>query len=287
MKLTTNRKPSFKTIFYLCVAIAFIWTVIIEPRWVAKREIAYKLIKNNELAGLKVVLTSDWHFTKRPLWKVMSIERAREIVKEINAAKPDIIVIAGDLIADKNYKPSIAATPEEEIAIVLGELKAKHGVYAVLGNHDWWQDGEAFTKALQAQKITVLENNSIKINGLNLWLAGIGDALTDHANPHDALVGIPENAPVIVAMHDPGSLLQVSPSWQNPNALFVAGHTHGGQVSLPWYGAVWVPATGPREWAYGWVQHNNHNMYVTSGLGVSILPVRFNMRPEWVEFTLK
>jgi uncharacterized protein len=287
MKLFTNKKWSYKALFYLIVAVAFIWTVIIEPRWVAKREIPIKLSENNHLKGLKVVLTSDWHFTKRPLWKVMSIERARNIVAKINTAKPDVIILAGDFIADKNYKPTIAATPEEEIALVFGELKARHGVYAVLGNHDWWQNGEAFTKALHQQNITVLENNAIKINDLNLYIAGIGDALTGHENSNGALENVPKNAPVIVAMHDPGSLKQISSSWQNPNALFVAGHTHGGQVYLPILGAPWVPATGPREWAYGWVQHQNHNMYVTSGLGVSILPVRFNMRPEWVEFTLK
>ena len=285
--LTIKPKLTLRKIFYLFIAIAFLWTVIIEPRWVAKREIAVSLTKSSDLKGLKVVLCSDWHFTKRPLWRVMTVERAREIVDEINAAKPDIIILAGDFIADTDYQFEIGGSAEEEIATVLGELKAKHGVYATLGNHDWWFNGVAFTKALQNHNITVLENESLKINGLNLWLAGIGDALTDHSNPYAALEGIPENTPVIIAMHDPGSLQQVSANWQNPNALFLAGHTHGGQVYLPWYGAPIVPATGPREWAYGWVQHNNHNMYVTSGLGVSILPVRFNMRPEWVEFTVQ
>jgi uncharacterized protein len=279
-------KLTFIKTFYILIAIAFLWAVIIEPRWVAKREIAVNLAKTNELYGLKVVLCSDWHFTKRPLWRVMTVARAREIVNKINVSKPDIIILAGDFIADTDYQFEIGGSAEEEIATILGELKAKHGVYATLGNHDWWFNGEAFTKALQHHNIKVLENNASKVNGLNLWLAGIGDALTNHSNPRDALENVPENVPVLVAMHDPGSLQQVSTSWQNPNALFLAGHTHGGQVYLPWYGAPIVPATGPREWAYGWVQHNHNNMYVTSGLGVSILPVRFNMRPEWVEFTL-
>ena len=281
-----KKKLSFKAIFYALLILAFLWTVIIEPRWVAKREIVLNLTKTGQLNGLKVVLCSDWHFTKRPLWRVMTIERARKIVNEINASKPDIIILAGDFIADTDYQFEISGSAEEEIATILGELKAKHGVYATLGNHDWWFNGEAFTKALQHHNITVLENNSIKINSLNLWLAGIGDALTNHANVYAALKDIPENAPAIIAMHDPGSLQQVSASWQNSNALFLAGHTHGGQVYLPWYGAPIVPATSPREWAYGWVKYNNHSMYVTSGLGVSILPIRLNMRPEWVEFIL-
>ncbi|MGB2831753.1 MAG: metallophosphoesterase [Methylotenera sp.] len=282
-----KRKPSFSTLFYALIAFAFLWTVMIEPRWVAQREMSFKLTKTSELKGLKIVLSSDWHLTKHPLWRVMTINRAREIVKEINASQPDIIILAGDFIADQDYHPEIADTAEEEIAMVLGELKAKHGVYATLGNHDWWFDGVKFTQALRRHHITVLENESIKLENLNLWLAGIGDETTAHAMSDDALKNIPSDASVIVTVHDPGSLLKVSESWQNPNALFLAGHTHGGQVYLPWYGAPVVPSAAPREWAYGWVQHNHHNMYVTSGLGVSILPVRFNMRPEWVQFNLE
>jgi uncharacterized protein len=280
-------RKSKKCIWFLPLAL-FIWAYAIEPRWVAHREIS---LANTGLAtpsthGLKVALTSDWHFTKKPLWRVMTIERAQKIVAEINASKPDIIIIAGDLIADRDYKPTIASSAAEEIAIILGQLNAKHGVYVTLGNHDWWFDGDAFTRELQAKGLIVLENKSQKINGLDLWVSGFGDALTGHEDPALALQNLPNNAPTIIAMHDPGTLKKVSPNWHNPNAIFVAGHTHGGQVYLPFYGAPVVPATGPREWAHGWVQYLGKRMYVTSGLGVSILPVRFNMRPEWVTFTL-
>lgn len=279
-------KKKFGKLFFLFLILIIIWSVIIEPRWVAKREIKLNLTKTSELNGLKIVLTSDWHLTKRPLWRVMTVARAQVVVNEINATKPDIIILAGDFIADKNYKPEFADTAEEEITAVLGKLHAKYGVYAILGNHDWWFNGEAFTKALQKHGIVVLENSSIKINGLNLWLAGIGDSLTNHAKPDLAVKDIPKDAPVIITMHDPGALKLLARSWQNDNALFLAGHTHGGQVYLPFYGAPVVPGMAPRKWAYGWVQYNKHSMYVTSGLGVSILPIRFNMRPEWVEFTL-
>lgn len=216
----------------------------------------------------------------------MTIERAQKIVADINASEPDVIVIAGDLIADRDYKSTIAATATQEIALVLSGLKAKHGVFVALGNHDWWFDGEAFTRELQDKGISVLENNSHKINGLDLWLTGFGDALTGHEDPKRALKTLPENAPAIIFMHDPGTLKKIPTEWHNSNAIFMAGHTHGGQVYLPFYGAPIVPATGPREWAYGWVQYLGKHMYVTSGLGVSILPVRLNMRPEWVTFTL-
>jgi len=282
-----NQKYIKKWLIFVLLTL-LIWACLIEPRWVAHREIslADTGLVSPSTHGLKVVLTSDWHLSKKPLWRVMTIARVQKIVADINASQPDVIIIAGDLIADRDYKPTIAATAPQEIAQVLGGLKAKYGVYATLGNHDWWFDGDAFMQALQAKGITVLENKSIKINGLDLWLTGIGDALTAHHKPIQALQGLPPNAPAIIAMHDPGTLKQVAASWHNRNAIFMAGHTHGGQVYLPFIGALIVPATAPREWAYGWVSYLGKRMYVTSGLGVSILPVRMNMRPEWVTFTL-
>lgn len=284
--VTVNKRFKIRTKFLVLLVAVLVWAVLIEPRWVAKREIEVSQLHSEELRGLKAVLTSDWHFTKRPLWRVMTVERAKEIVEKINATKPDVIILAGDYIADSNYQPEANSSAAEEITAVLGKLNAKYGVYAVLGNHDWWFNGEQFTQAFQWHGIVVLENNAIKIKGKNLWIAGIGDGLTGHDGPSATLRNIPSLAPAIITMHDPGTLLRLPADWQNPNALFLTGHTHGGQVYLPFIGALIVPATAPRLWAYGWIQHNHHQMYVTSGLGVSILPIRFNMRPEWVTFTL-
>lgn len=256
----------------------FIWCVLIEPRWVAQRAFNAAL-PNTKPLGLKVALTSDWHLTKRPLWRVMTTERALKIVAEINAAQPDIILIAGDLIAEEDQKPALASTIENEIALILGQLKAPRGVYAVLGNHDNWYDHQNMQKVLEKQGIIVLENQALQLKNSDLWIAGIGDESTNHANIKATINTMPENAPALVMMHDPGSFANM-PS--NKNALFFAGHTHGGQVYLPWIGALIVPYAAPREWAYGWIQHHENLMYVTSGLGVSILPLRFNMRPEWV-----
>jgi uncharacterized protein len=280
------RKAVFSGLLSALVLALLVWSVLIEPRWVAARQVPLKHFKSGELKGLKIVLSSDWHFTKRPLWRVMTVERARQIVHAINATQPDVIVLAGDFIADKDYKPEFASTAEEEIASVLGQLKAKHGVYATLGNHDWWFDGPKFTQALMRHGITVLENSSVKMKDLPLWIAGVGDEITGHARPNEAVKSVPANAPVLVVMHDPGGLLPLDKEWQNPNALFLAGHTHGGQVVVPGFGALVTASVAPRSWYYGWVQHLGRSLYITSGLGVSILPLRFNMRPEWVPFSV-
>lgn len=277
-----NNIISKTRLFLLFCLLMLIWCVLIEPRWVAQHEFNANL-PNQQKLGLKVVLTSDWHLTKRPLWRVMTTERALKIVAEINEVQPDIILIAGDLIAEEDQQPILASTVEDEIALVLGQLKAPRGVYAVLGNHDNWYNYQKMKLALEKKDIVVLENQAQQLKDSDLWVAGIGDESTNHANIQATMQSVPENAPTLVIMHDPGSLANVSNDAKF-NALFFAGHTHGGQVYLPWVGALIVPYAAPRQWAYGWVRHYENLMYVTSGLGVSILPLRFNMRPEWVMF---
>ena len=258
------------------------WATLVEPRWIARREHQAAVAKWAQGQPLRVAVASDWHLSLRPLWRVMTLERARALVDEINAARPDLILLPGDFIADRDDSLPRAGRAEDRIAAELGRLKAPLGVIAVLGNHDWYHDGAALAAALRRRGITVLENAAQPLAGTPLWIAGVGDHSTGHSRPREALRAVPPGAPVLVLMHDPASLLELPPV----QALAVAGHTHGGQVYLPGYGAPVTLSAAPRAWAYGWITHGNHRMYVTSGLGVSILPLRFNMRPEWVMFTL-
>jgi hypothetical protein len=268
-------------LFALAAAL-LVWAVLIEPRWVARRELQASLQKWGQGQPLRVAVAADWHLTRRPLWRVMSVERARGIVDQINAAKPDLILLPGDFIADRGFDPRDHPSAEQAIAAELARLKAPLGVIAVLGNHEWMHNGPAFAAALRSRGITVLENQAQPLAGTPLWIVGVGDHSTGHSRPAEALRRVPANVPVLVMMHDPASLLDLPPF----PGLAVAAHTHGGQVYLPGIGAPIVPGAAPRQWAYGWITYGDNRMYVTSGLGVSILPVRFNMRPEWVLFTL-
>jgi predicted MPP superfamily phosphohydrolase len=265
----------------LLVALAA-WCVLLEPRWVAHREQDVPMPHWNGQRPLRVALASDWHFSRRPLWRVNTVERARAFVDEINAARPDVVLLLGDYIADRDFAGDDGRPAEDVIAQELGQLRAPLGVFAVLGNHDWWHDGPAFTQALQRRGIRVLENTAQPLSGTPLWLAGVGDHSTGHSRPGEALRSVPRGAPVLVMMHDPASFADLPAV----AGIAVAGHTHGGQIYLPFIGAPVVPGAAPRGWAYGWIARGDNRLYVTSGLGVSILPVRFNMRPEWVMFTL-
>lgn len=269
--------------FALLLIGIVVWSVFIEPRWVAKRELNASL-PGHQLKGLRVAIASDWHLTKRPFLRVMTVERAQALVDDINGSKPDIILLLGDYVADRHYAPTLAATAEDEIALVLSQLKAPKGVFAVLGNHDWGREDNKMGAALTRHGIQVLDNKATPLPGTDGWIVGVGDDLTGHSNPTKAFKALPANAPALIAMHEP---ITFSEFPAHLNAISFAGHTHGGQVYIPWIGALMMTGRTPLDWAYGWVRYNSNTMYVTSGLGVSILPVRFNMRPEWVTLTIQ
>ncbi|KIQ15999.1 metallophosphoesterase [Variovorax paradoxus] len=271
------RRPWGRIAAALVLAALAAWGFVIEPRWVAARIEPLGSAQWQPPPGLKVAMAGDWHLTTRSAWRVTGAERAARIVDEINAAQPDVILLPGDFLAGSGDDEAFSI---EDMAAVLGRLKAPQGVYAVLGNHDWWHDGERTARALSAQGIRVLENASVRLPGHDIWVVGIGDDSTGHSAPDKALAGVPKGAATLVMMHDPFSFATMP----RTQGLVVASHTHGGQVSVPGHGALVVPGRAPREWAYGWIAHKGRRMYVTSGLGVSILPVRFNMRPEWVMF---
>ena len=268
-------------IVLLLVLLLGAWAVGIEPRWVAARRIEYR-VPGWQRPPLKVAVASDWHISNQALWRVMTRERAARIVDAINAAQPDVVLLPGDFISGVG-DPGRRGEPDgEEIAAILGRLRAPLGVYAVLGNHEWWA-GQVprFRAALERRGIHVLENAARPIDA-GLWVAGVGDVQTGHSRPVAAMAQVPAQAHALVLMHDPGSLVEMPPV----RGLAVAGHTHGGQVALPFLGPVLAPPRLPRAWSYGWVEHGGVQAWVTSGLGVSILPVRFWRRPEWVLFVL-
>ncbi len=275
------RRPGWRALAALALAALGLWSVAIEPRWVAARTETLGSAAWGAQPRLRIAVASDWHITERSLWRVTDVERARRIVDAINAAQPDVVLLPGDFLAGHGGDEPL---PIETMAGVLGRLKAPLGVYAVLGNHDWWHDGARIAHALSAQGIVVLENDAVPLPGRELWVVGIGDHSTDHSRPDRALSRVPAGAPTLMLMHDPASLAGMPRLAAPAPVLTVAGHTPGGQVWVPGYGAPIVPGAAPRTWAYGWIENRGRRMYVTSGLGVSILPVRLNMRPEWVLF---
>lgn len=250
-----------------------VWAVLIEPAWVVTRESAVPIARWPAALGpLRIVALADLH-TGAPH---TTVEKLRDIVATVNAARPDLIVLLGDyvihgVVGGRFVEP-------EPTAAALRDLSAPLGVFAVLGNHDWWYDGGRVTRALEGAGIRVLEDTAVSVtaNGRPLWIAGVSDVLTRRADLTRALAPVPDGAPVIVLTHNPDLFVRMPARV----LLTLAGHTHGGQVNVPVLGRLIVPSRYGERYAIGHVHENGRDLFVTPGIGTSIVPVRFRVPPE-------
>ena len=258
----------------------------VEP-WMRLAVTPYRLALPGFPAGgrLKVAVVTDTHACE-PFMPAARLER---IVRATNALEPDIVVLLGDYVAGLR-RFSTGIVPIKAWAAALGRLEAPLGVHAVLGNHDWWNDGPGVWHGLEDNGVEVLENKAVLIASKDrpaFWLAGLGDQLADlrpgtYQGRDDlagTLAGIPDDGtPVILLAHEP----DIFPRVPERVALTLAGHTHGGQVSLPFVGRPVVPSHYGQRYAYGHVVEGGRNLIVSAGLGCSGIPVRFGVPPEIV-----
>jgi uncharacterized protein len=258
---------------FLVIVCLGAWSVLIEPGRLVVTEATLSLPAwPKDVPPLKVALLSDLH-TGAPHVGPDKLDR---IVALTNAQQPDLVVLLGDyvvhgVIGGRSVAPEVTAER-------LTALRAPLGVFAVLGNHDWWYDGPRVTEAFRAAGIVVLENESVRIQhgGRALWLAGLGDVMTRGAQPDRAIVPVPSSDPVIVLSHNP----DVFPMIPQRVAVTLAGHTHGGQVNLPFLGRPIVPSTYGQRYAAGHIVEDGRHLFVTTGIATSIIPVRFRVPPE-------
>ncbi len=234
------------------------------------------------LSGLKVALLSDLHVGS-PFWDLQALSR---LVQRTNAEHPDLVLLAGDY--QVNDVPGGAFVAPEAIAQGLSELRAPLGVIAVLGNHDWWNDGERTRQAFEAHGISVLEESAKALERANarFCVVGLADQMTRPSNATAALATATAGVPTLLLVHEP-DVFETFPRMGLSPTLTLAGHTHGGQVRLPLLGRRVVPSKFGERYAYGHVVENGRHLYVTSGVGTSVLPVRFRVPPEIALLTLR
>jgi len=283
---------------FLSVAAFSAYAVGIEPMLLTHVK-RYALTPPHWPAGLKlrVVALADIHAC-RP-W--MTPEHIASLVEDANAQQADLIVLLGDYIAGMPLVTG-PVTPSQWASALSG-LKAPLGVLSILGNHDWWADGFAqragvgpttARKALEKVGIPVLENDVVRLekDGQGIWIAGLADQLAllptrDRAgftgldDLDGTLAKVSDSSPIILLAHEP----DIFPTVPGRVSLTLSGHTHGGQVRLFGYSPV-VPSRFGNRYAYGHVVENDRNLIVSGGLGFSIVPVRFGMRPEILSIDL-
>jgi len=232
-----------------------------------------------EQSGLRIAIIGDIH-TGGPFINEKKLAR---IVDLTNQQNPDLIILLGDYMSPNSWH-SHRLEPEVTAA-ALKNLRAPLGLYAVLGNHDWWYSGIKVRRALETNGIPVLEDDvaEIKWRGTSFWLAGLADLWTRPQHINETIAKVPTGATVIALTHNP----DIFPGLPQSVPLLLAAHTHGGQVRLPLIGTPIVPSDFGPKYTAGHVFENGHHLFVTTGIGTSILPVRFRVVPEIVILTLK
>ncbi len=231
-----------------------------------------------EYGPMKVALLGDLHAGA----PYMNEGKLRRIVELTNAAQPDLILLPGDFVIQDVVGGRFI--PPETTAEILGKLRAPLGVFAVLGNHDWWLDGPRVTVALEGAGIRVLDNrvHPLLFHGRPLQLMGVGDSFTGHDRLETALRSAAEGPPLIAFTHHPDLFTEIPARV----TVTLAAHTHGGQVNLPLLGRLIVPSRYGSRFAIGHIVEDGRHLFVTPGLGTSIIPVRFRVPPEISVVTL-
>jgi len=257
----------------LIALILGLWAFVFEPASLTSRQ--YRLAIPHwpsGLSGLRVAVLADLHVGS-PYNRIAQLEK---IVDLTNALKPDLIVIPGDLVIQEILGGTFIAP--EATAEVLSKLSAPLGVWACLGNHDWWLDGRRVAAALEHRGIGVLDDGAVHLRwrGSPFWLVGITDFLTRPHNVPGAMAQVTDDAPVLMFTHNP----DVFPTIRSRFSLLIAGHTHGGQVAFPLVGRLIVPSEYGQRYAIGHIVEDGRHLFVSSGLGMSLLPVRFRVPPE-------
>ena len=248
---------------------------------------------------LKLAVIADLHVCEP--W--MSVDRVRQIVARTNALAPDVVLLLGDYRAGYKLSRIARRVPDAEWAGALAGLTAPHGVHAVLGNHDFWDDLEvqrarggptSAGRALQAVGIPVYENEAVRLSkgGMPFWVAGLGDQWAfykprghmrrtrRYEGVHDlpaTLAAVTDDAPIIMMAHEPDIFAEMPARV----ALTLSGHTHGGQVRVMGYSPI-IPSAYGRRYAYGHIVEDDRHLIVSGGLGCSGVPVRFGVPPEIV-----
>ena len=265
--------------FLLAILLCEIWGFLIEPNRLVVNHATIQI--NNwprDFNGLRIAVIGDIH-AGAPFIDDLKL---RLLVERTNQQQPDLVVLLGDFMSQDTWHGHRVAP--EIIANHLKYLQAPLGVYAVLGNHDWWDNGFDVRRSLEQAGIRVLENDvsEVKRGEGSFWLAGLSDLWTRPQKVPETLAKIPSGSAIVALTHNPDVFQHLPQSVP----LLLAAHTHGGQVNFPFIGTPVVPSRFGQRYSAGHVFENDHHLFVTTGIGTSILPVRFRVPPEIVILTI-
>ena len=224
--------------------------------------------------GMRIVHLTDIHHSL-----YTPLEYVQRAVKLANLLHPDVIALTGDYV-------TLSPIYIWPMAQMLGKLRARMGVFAVLGNHDFKVDAEEITEALRKQRIRVLRNAHypLRAGSATLWMVGVDDLWWGADDLPAALQGVPARDPKILLCHNPMGIHRAAAHGID---FMISGHTHGGQVRLPVVGSLRGRSKLGQRFVDGWNRLSGTQIYVSRGIGRSVVPLRLNCPPEIACFYLR
>lgn len=247
------------------VLFLFLKVFVLEPNALEVRDY---WIEDYRLDGLKIAFLSDFNLKKN------EYGRLKKIVHTTIDQKPDIVVLGGDIVYDHDLSKSIDI---DKFAYVINNIQVP--VYAVLGDDDWkTNNSKTISETLKKNGINVASNSAFRnrIKGKAIYIAGVKDKTSEQPNITRALYGT--RHPRILLSHNPDIYYDV----MEDVSVILAGHTHGGQVVIPYMPALFVPSQFGSKFAGGMIKETNNTMIISRGLGTNKFPGRLNCKPEIV-----
>jgi len=256
------------------------YSVLVGPRQFTVETVHLKLPRLPRVfAGVRIAQISDIHMGS---W--MNLDRFQQVADLVLAQKPDLLLITGDFLFGHNFT-EVSKGDLNDLITVLSPLAAELPSFAVLGNHDYWTSSKAVREMLGACQITDLTNTVFTLTrgSENLHLCGVDDVWEGNVQLENVLSQLPDNSAAILLAHEP-DFADTSAATGRFD-LQVSGHSHGGQVVIPYYGPPILPLLG-QKYPSGLYKVGEMFQYTNRGVGTGALPVRFNCPPEITLFIL-
>ena len=227
-------------------------------------------------SSLSVAVIGDVHLPEG----LKHLDGFEKLVLEIKSTQPDLVVFVGDYTSDPKATDDMSSHRKNIINIM--KLTDPLPRAVVLGNYESWSDVKEWIKEFNKLGVDIMENETSMFKTVkgDVCIRGLGDKYTNRYN----YVDYPEeceNIPKFTITHDPAGAFDT-----RVKGLVVAGHTHCGQISLPYFGPLWVPSDAPSDAHCGLYEDNQRTVFVTSGVGTTILPLRFGAQSQWDELNI-
>ncbi|WP_096154830.1 MULTISPECIES: metallophosphoesterase [Bacillus] len=282
-KLT--RRSFLKYIFSLSLTgiittgLGYYYARYLEPKMITTNHYS---IKNKHIPtsfdGLKIVQFSDTH-----VGHTFEINDLKNVVEKINKEKPDVVFFTGDLMDDP-----LEFEKAEKLIPILKAIDAPFGKFSIFGNHDHGGYGtETYVEVMNEAGFTLLKNENTTIEMIDnskIFIAGVDDLMLGRPDFKQSLKNIPEGAYTILLVHEPDVAYEISEEFSVN--LQLSGHSHAGQVQIPFFGPIITPPLGSK-YVEGFYELNDLTLYVNRGLGTTREPYRFFAPPELTVFTLE